>query len=81
MQAAKAEDSKNFETLKAKGMEIYTPPVAVRDAMAAKGKPSWTAFEDAVPAAKPVAAIPMPPTDGPPAIPLPPVPPPDPHRW
>ncbi|MDR5848628.1 TRAP transporter substrate-binding protein [Caballeronia sp. LZ003] len=52
--AAKAEDSKNFETLKAKGMEIYTPPAAVRDAMAAKGKPSWTAIEDAVPAAKPL---------------------------
>jgi TRAP-type transport system periplasmic protein len=53
-EAAKAEDSKNFDTLKAKGMAIYTPPASVRDAMAAKGKPTWAAFEETVPAAKPM---------------------------
>lgn len=52
--AAKAEDGKNFEMLKAKGMEIYTPPANVRGAMAAKAKPTWTAFEDSVPAARPL---------------------------
>jgi TRAP-type C4-dicarboxylate transport system substrate-binding protein len=52
--AAKAEDSKNFETLKAKGMQVVTPPVSVRDVMAANGKPSWAAFAQAVPAAKPL---------------------------
>jgi TRAP-type transport system periplasmic protein len=51
---AKEEDSKNFKTLKAKGMEMYTPTPAVRDAMAAKGKPTWTVFQDTVPAAKPL---------------------------
>ncbi len=40
--------------LKAKGMQINTPPASVRDAMAAKGKPSWAAFQAAVPAAKPL---------------------------
>lgn len=52
--AAQAEDAHNFETLKGKGMEIYTPPASVRNVMAEKGKPSWTAYEQAVPAAKPL---------------------------
>lgn len=51
---AKAEDSKNFETLKAKGMQIYTPAANVGSVMAAKGKPSWAAFQETVPAAKPL---------------------------
>lgn len=51
---AKAEDSKNFETLTAKGMQIKTPPSAVREAMLAKGKPSWASFEQTVPASKPL---------------------------
>jgi TRAP-type C4-dicarboxylate transport system substrate-binding protein len=51
---AKGEDTKNFETMKAKGMQIVTPTPAVRDAMAAKGKPTWAAFTDRVPAAKPL---------------------------
>ncbi|MDR5880275.1 TRAP transporter substrate-binding protein [Caballeronia sp. LZ032] len=53
-EAAREEDTRNFTMLKAKGMAIYTPPADVRNAMAAKGKASWTAFEQAVPAARPL---------------------------
>jgi TRAP-type C4-dicarboxylate transport system substrate-binding protein len=53
-EAAKAEDSKNFDTLKAKGMQINKPPGAVLDFMVAKGKPSWAAFRETVPPAKPL---------------------------
>jgi TRAP-type C4-dicarboxylate transport system substrate-binding protein len=53
-EVAKAEDSRNFETLKAKGMQVNTPAASVRDAMVAKGKPSWAAFQETVPAAKPL---------------------------
>ncbi|KQR77189.1 hypothetical protein ASG35_13110 [Burkholderia sp. Leaf177] len=52
--AAQAEDARNFETLKGRGMEIYSPPAGVRSAMAEKAKPSWTAYEQSVPAAKPL---------------------------
>lgn len=51
---AKSEDAKNFETLKAKGMKIVEPTSSVREFMTAKGKPSWIAFQDSVPAAKPL---------------------------
>ena len=53
-EAAKAEDSKNFDTLKAKGIQLYTPSASVRDSMSAMAKPSWTAFKETVPAAKPL---------------------------
>ena len=51
---AKAEDAKNIVKLKANGMKIDTPPASVRDAMVAKGKLSWSAFQHAVPSAKPM---------------------------
>lgn len=53
-ETAKAEDSKNFETLKAKGMQIFAPASAVRDDMAAKSKPAWASFQEAVPATRPM---------------------------
>jgi TRAP-type C4-dicarboxylate transport system substrate-binding protein len=49
---AKAEDSKNFETLKSKGVQVVDAPPAVRDFMLEKGKPTWAAFAQSVPAAK-----------------------------
>ena len=52
--AAKNEDSQNFETLKAKGLQIKNSPTSVRDVMTAKSKPSWAAFQETVPAAKPL---------------------------
>jgi len=55
-EAAKAEDSKNFQMLKAKGMEIYVPAAHVRDGMAEKGKQTWAVFQQSVPAAKPLVA-------------------------
>jgi TRAP-type C4-dicarboxylate transport system substrate-binding protein len=51
-EAPQAEDNRNFILLKAWGMETYTPLAAVRNAMAAKGKPNWPAFGDTVPAVK-----------------------------
>jgi TRAP-type C4-dicarboxylate transport system substrate-binding protein len=51
---AKAEDSKNMETLKAHGMQVVTPPATVLDFMSAKGKPTWAIFQESVPAAKPL---------------------------
>ena len=53
-EAAEAEDNKNFETLKIKGMKVNEPAPSVLSYMVAKGKPTWAAFQQAVPAAKPL---------------------------
>lgn len=42
--AAKAEDNKNFELLKSKGIQIVQAPAALKDFMVSKGKASWSAF-------------------------------------
>jgi len=51
---AKAEDNRNFDTLAKKGMTVTTPDAGIRDAMIGHGKPTWVAFEDKVPASKPM---------------------------
>jgi len=52
--AAKAEDDKNFEILKSKGLKIGDASSSVRDFMIAKGKPTWAIFAKDHPDAKPL---------------------------
>jgi TRAP-type transport system periplasmic protein len=51
---AKAEDDRNFELLKSKGVKIVDAPAAVKDFMISKGKPTWAAFTKDYGNAKPL---------------------------
>ncbi len=51
---ARAEDTGNFKTLQAKGMAVKDASPELRAYMLGKAKASWTAFETAVPQAKPM---------------------------
>jgi TRAP-type transport system periplasmic protein len=51
---AKAEDERNFDLLKSKGIKISPVTPAVRNFMISKGKPTWTAFSQEHPEAKPL---------------------------
>jgi TRAP-type C4-dicarboxylate transport system substrate-binding protein len=52
--ASKAEDVKNFELLKSKGLKIVDAPPSVRNFMISKGKPTWSTFTKDHPDVKPL---------------------------